>query len=131
MWEIISKKTPHEKILQLEDESWNATVVSDCIIVEKIIFVFSQNFGALNCLNAGGQRKHLMIKNLCVVLTNYHIDEDANHYLCYKNQNYIIDDKIEKMQNVSKNITIVSTSTLSMVLWTPLIVPSTARVISL
>ncbi len=134
---IICKKKPLGKILPLEDESWKATVASNCIIAENYFGHLTKLWGVILSKYRWAEEGYDDIFCLCVTLTNYHIsfyllrnNEDANHYQCYKNWNYIIGDKIEKMQNVSKNIAIVAASALNRILWTPLIVPSAVRVIS-
>ncbi len=68
---IIPKKKPHGKILPLEDESWNATVVSNCIIVENYFSHLTKLWSVILSKYRWAEEGYDDIFCLCVALTNY------------------------------------------------------------
>ncbi len=100
---IILKKEPHGNILPLENESWNATVASNFRVNENYFSHLTKHWVVISSKYRLAEEGYDDILHLCVALTNYHVlihllhnDQDANHYQCYKNWNYIIGNKMQK-----------------------------------
>ena len=106
---IIPKKKPHGKLLPIDNESWNATVLSNCIIVENIFGRLRKLWGVISSKYRWSEDGYDDIFCLCVVLTNFHIsfdllcdEEDATHYKQYKNRNYVIGENIAKKRKLAQ-----------------------------
>ncbi len=70
---IIPKKKPYDKILSLKDESWNAIVVSNCIIVENYFGHLTKLWGIILSKYRWAEEGHDVMFCLGVALPNYHI----------------------------------------------------------
>ncbi len=84
---IIPKKKQHGKMISIEHVSWNATVSSNCIIVENFFGRLTKLWGIIASKFKWGEESYNALFCLCVALTNYHIsflplhvEEDAAHY---------------------------------------------------
>lgn len=118
----------------IEDERLNATVASNCTIVE--FLAVSETLGFYFVKIQTDPKKILgNLFCLCVTLKNCQIsfdplcDDDAAHYTYYKNCNFMIGDKIAKIVICLKTITSLASSVFRRILVNHLIVPSAARVV--
>ncbi len=86
---IVPKKKPHGRLLTLDDETFNATVASNCMIVENFFWTSHKFMGC-----------YFNKVQVDVAMTNFNIshhllcDKDGNQYNLYKNHNFFIGEKI-------------------------------------
>ncbi len=76
---IMPKKYLHYKIALLEDISWNATVASNCIIVEIFFGRLTKIWAIISSKFRWGEEMYDVLFHLCMALTNYHISFQPLH----------------------------------------------------